>query len=80
LSSSSGGSYPESILRNYSQSPSAPPLPSTNGYSVAPGGHDGRGETGYGTGVEGFGSFHLETQFPEFDSIAERIRRGERPE
>ncbi|GAA5915203.1 uncharacterized protein JCM6883_001766 [Sporobolomyces salmoneus] len=83
-------SYPESILRNYSQTPSAPPAPLTHatgggGYypTTTNGMNNGRGAqeqvygTGGGVGVEGFGSFHLEAEFPEFRRIAERIQRGE---
>lgn len=62
--------YPESILRNYSQTPSAPPLPSTNRVS---GFYDERiNESGLAEAE--FGSFNLDTRFPEFDNIAERIK------
>ncbi|GAA5993960.1 hypothetical protein JCM5350_008339 [Sporobolomyces pararoseus] len=71
--STSSSSYPESILRNYSsssssfqQSPSAPPLPLHS--------RNMRYEDERGVGVEGFGSFHLETQFPEFERITGRMQ------
>ncbi|GAA6012777.1 hypothetical protein JCM11491_002558 [Sporobolomyces phaffii] len=52
-------SYPESILRNYSQTPSAPP--------THPTGYHGGGEyDAHRVGPESFASLHLETRLPEF--------------
>ncbi|GAA5883979.1 hypothetical protein JCM16303_001345 [Sporobolomyces ruberrimus] len=71
---STGSSYPESILRNYTQTPSAPPPPS---FPTAENGTAARYYDDRVIGPDaggGFDSFHLETRFPEFDRITERIR------
>lgn len=87
-SSSIVGNYASSPHSPSAPPPPAPPLPflhtTTTANVASRNGHDDYSRNGvrvpseFGTGVvEGFGSFHLETEFPEFDRIAERIQRGD---